>query len=368
MDINAYTTFKWMASENSSSKETCKLGKKTREALGLSPRDYRKLLSWGRNECSVLERLMSDKRYDEIEFDKIPSRAGLLYRNAFYRNEATKDRYEAFAKDKKSKVNAGTLYPYDVVREAIRVMNSHCSLWGGYEPLVPATDEVDRLMVNKYWDSLTNYFDNAALNALVVCDTSASMLSGGGNIAPIDIAVSLAIYAAEKAKGPFANHYISFSRQAKLVEVRGIDFCDKVDRIVRSNVCQDTNLQSVFELLINTVKNYSLMPDDMPRSLVVISDQEINACSYDYSNDKLATTMDNIRNNWYNQLGYQFPFPEMVYWNVNSKSSTFIDDAKSGVSFVSGASPVLFELIMSGKNGISMMFEKLNSSRYASII
>ena len=37
--------FKWLKSENASSKETKRLAKKTRKAFGLSSKEYRKALS-----------------------------------------------------------------------------------------------------------------------------------------------------------------------------------------------------------------------------------------------------------------------------------------------------------------------------------
>ena len=62
---------------------------------------------------------MSQNRWEEIEFDKIPSKAGLIYKNAFARRDLIARKYEAFAKSEKTAVNAKTLYPYDVVAKAV---------------------------------------------------------------------------------------------------------------------------------------------------------------------------------------------------------------------------------------------------------
>ena len=110
---------KWLKSENTSSKESRLLATKTRQALGLSSREYRKFLSWGREKIRIVERYMSQGDWDSIDFSHLPSRAGFIYRNAFARHDVTKERYEKFIKDKNTTVNAGTLYPYDVVKKAI---------------------------------------------------------------------------------------------------------------------------------------------------------------------------------------------------------------------------------------------------------
>ena len=97
---------KWLKSENTSSKTSRKLAQRTREYLGMTHKQYRKTLSILRERINVLERLMSAGKWDEIEFDKIPSKAGMIYKNAFARHDIErmkKDKniqsYDDFAKD-----------------------------------------------------------------------------------------------------------------------------------------------------------------------------------------------------------------------------------------------------------------------------
>ena len=353
---------KWAASENASSTKTKRYGRLTAHTMGLTSRQYRVLLSNLRERIRVLERLMSANRWSEIEFDKIPSRAGLIYKNAFARRDLIKAKYEAFAKDTSTKVNAAALYPYDVVSKAIKLMGSDYSWYGRGSNI--ALDNTDRLMINKYWENLTDYFNGMSLNALVVADTSGSMTSGASSVAPIDVAVSLALYAAERNKGPFANSYISFSRTAKFVETRGVDFCDKVDRIVKTNLCENTNFQDVFELVLRTARNHHLTQADMPASIVVISDMQVDAAQGYYShNSNTFTFMDKMREKFARD-GYKMP--SLIFWNVNAKNSTILDVGPD-VTNVSGCSPVIFEMVMSGKSGYSLMMDKLNSERYKNI-
>ena len=355
---------KWLKSENTSSMYSRNLATKTREAFELTPRQYRKILSTLRQRIKIVETLMSQNRWDEIEFDKLPSRAGLIYKNAFARHDVTKARYEKFIKDENTKVNAGTLYPYDVVHKAIELTSGNS--WFVRERYsldkVPL-DDVNRLAVNKYWDNLTDYFNGATLNALTVCDTSGSMTStiGGSKICPMDVAISLSLYCAERAKGPFHNHFISFSSRPQLIETAGVDFCDKVARIYRQNLCENTNIEATFDLILNIAVKNHLNQKDLPENIIVISDMQFDAgCGY-YINT--GALMENIERKW-NSYGYKMP--KLVYWNVNAASSggNIPMRDKNGVTFVSGASPVIFEMIMTGKTSVDLMLDKLLSERY----
>ena len=333
---------KWAKSINCSSSESRRLGQLTAKYCHMSEPQYRRMLSNLRKRINIVERLMSQGKWDEIEFDKLPSHAGLQYKAAFKLHCGK--RYEEFASNKETKVNAKALYPYDVVKKARELP------WD--------SDITDRQIVNKYWDNLTDYFNGMTLNALAVCDTSGSMTWSGGSIVPIDVAISLALYCAERAKGPFANHYISFSHTARLIETRGRDFVEKVENIYRTNLCENTNLDSVFQLVLNTAIQYHLKQSDLPETLVIISDMQVDAG---------ASYRGHIMDHWretYQHYGYTMP--KLVWWNVNASQDTILD-RDDGATLVSGASPVIFEMILSGKTGRDLMLEKLNSKRYERI-
>ena len=292
---------------------------------------------------------MSENRWDEIEFDKIPSKAGFKYRNAFARRDIIKEKYTKFIKDENTKVNADTLYPYECVAEA-----SECH---------EAPGNIKRASINKYWANLNNYFNEAAFNGMAVVDVSGSMY-GYGASAPINVAVSLGLYCADKAKGPFANHFITFSRKPELVEVKGIDFVDKVHNMRDAEWGMNTNLEAVFNLLLNTAVSNGLAQEDLPENLIIISDMQIDAATRTYGNNvKPETMMETMRKVWANH-GYKIP--KLVYWNVNAVKSTFLDNDPN-VTYISGFSPVIFEQLMTGKTGYDLMMEVLNKECFANI-
>ena len=350
---------KWMPSENTSSQKTRKTAAKVRKFIGMTPKQYRKTLSVLRARINVLERLMSEGRWDEIEFDKIPSKAGLKYKNAFARHDIERMKrnpevktYEAFAKDTETKVNAKALYPYEVVAKAL----SAC-----HRPM----DHTDRLMVNKYWENLADYFQGKTFNGLAVVDTSASMTWHGGEATPLNVAISLGLYCAERANGPFTNHYVSFSRTPRLIETNGVDFCDKVYRIYRTNLCENTNIEATFDMLLQTALNNGCGQDELPQNIIVISDMEFDQGVAYMTRNNAKTLMENIREKWARH-GYRMP--HLIYWNVDARQNNIPEDMGCGlVSYVSGMSPSIFEQILSGKTGYDLMMEKLDSERYAVI-
>ena len=364
---------KWLKSENTSSKSSQYLANKTRVALGMTHRQYRKTLSILRARINVLERLMSAGKWEEIEFDKIPSRAGMIYKNAFARHDLERAKadkevqtYAEFAKDTTKKVNAKVLYPYECVAEAVKVAGADG--YGYSYGRTQTTDtETNRAIVNKYWDNLADYFNGASFNGLAVVDTSASM-RGRDASAPINVAISLGMYCAEKAKGPFAGHYVSFSSRPQLIDVEGVDFVDKVRRIYRTNLCENTNIEATFDMLLNVAIANHCTQDDLPQNIIVISDMEFDSATdwrSHLTKSRAETVMEGIAAKW---AAHGYTLPKMIYWNVDARQNNIPQDLGNGrVSYVSGMSPSIFSTIMTGKTGYDLMMEKLNSERYAVI-
>lgn len=368
---------KWLKSENTTSADSRTLASRTRKAFGMTAKQYRKTLSMLRSRINIVEKLMSENRWDEIEFDKIPSRAGLIYKNAFARHDIermkanpTVQSYETFIKDETTTVNAKTLYPYECVDKAFKAMRSGWGYGGGV-----ALDNVDRLAVNKYWANLEDYFKDSVFNGMAIVDTSGSM-TGSTASAPINVAISLGLYCAEKAQGPFANHFITFSSNPTFVEVEGVDFCDKVVRMSHADWGGSTNIEAVFDMMLNVAVRNNCSQDEIPQNLIIISDMEFDACAtsgprseerWFYGNTRIEdkkTLMETIEKRW-NAKGYKMP--NLVFWNVDARQNNIPMKVKDGISFVSGMSPSIFQQIMSGKTAEDLMYEVLNGERYKAV-
>lgn len=350
---------KWLKSENTSSKESRHLAVITRNHFGMTAKQYRKTLSTLRERIRIVERLMSENRWDEIEFDKIPSRAGLIYRNAFARRDLIKAKYEAYAKDTTAKMNAATLYPHEIAHQAFEA---------NYQPY----ESTNRLILQKAWDNLPNYYGDNVENGIAVVDVSGSMRG-----TPMEAAVSLGAYIADKAHGPFANHFITFSGNPALVKFEGVDITDKLCRCVRADWGMNTNVEAVFDMLLNTAMKQNVKPEDMPNRVYIFSDMEFDECvtsgpvdTSRWSNSGrlvgsrgINTLFESMKAKW---ARYGYKMPSCVFWNLDARNNN-IPAIGDGFSYVSGFSPVMIQQILSGKDGLDLILEKLDSERYAQI-
>lgn len=360
---------KWLKSENSSSKTTKKLGRLTRFHFGMSSKKYRQSLTYLRDKIKVVEKLMSSNRWDEIEFDKLPSKAGFAYRRAFLSHEGTRGRYLDFISNNETKINTLTLYPYEIIRDIINKFYFHMTQYNDRTEI----GRQERATYQKFWDNLKDYFDNATFNGLAVIDTSGSMLSGNA----MSVAVALGIYCAERAAGPFHNKFMSFSRKPCLHIINeNDDIVDKTLSIVTKDLIDTTNLTSAFRLILKTAVENGLKNEDLPENLVIISDMQIDQAEDSMFNPFEDDVKPNLKKRKHEISvvreefkSYGYELPKVVYWNVNaSNANNFIDDAsQDGVTYVSGCSPILFTSILTGKTGYDLMLEVLNAPRYEQV-
>ena len=298
---------------------------------------------------------MSENRWNEIEFDKIPSKAGLVYRNAFAHKDIIADKYAKFIASKDTKVNAAALFPYEIVKK----VTDKIDLWRGDLDIT----ETERETLEKYWKNLPDYLEGKKCKILTVIDTSGSMTSSNGSVAPIDVAISLGMYCAERIGEPFNDKFISFASRPEFIEIEGVDFADKVRRIYQKNLVDNTDLRAVFNLLKEAIINAGPDATDIPETIIVISDMEIDGGSYWRSKNQVQTEMENIRMEWENA---GLKMPHLVYWNVDARHNTILD-GNENTTYVSGCSPVIFQSVLTGKSGIQLMKEKLNSERYEQV-
>ena len=358
---------KWLKSENTSSAESRRLANITRQHFGMNHKQYRKTLSILRNRINIVERLMSENRWDEIEFDKIPSKAGLKYKNAFARHDIERAKagaqtYADFAKDETKKVNASVLNPVDIADQIFQYGG-----WGG------APTQTDRLMWQKYWDNQKDYYNGRQENGIAIVDVSGSM-SGQ----PMNAAVSMGAYIAERGKGPFKDHFITFSSNPALVRFDGVDIYDKFQRARHADWCGSTNIEATFDMMLNVALQNHVPASDMPQTLYIFSDMEFNGCMscgpvntsrWGYGNHinggaaGITTLLEGIAQKW---ARYGYELPRVIFWNLDARQDN-IPALGGRFSYISGFSMNMIEQVLSGEDGYSLMMKKLDSERYAVI-
>ena len=337
---------KWLPSINTSSELSRASARKLAKAFGMNNGEYRKATAKLRNRIKIIENYLREKDYS-FDYSKQTSYSMLKYRKAFIRND--KERYQDYINAVNmgfAKLNTKVLYPYDVVRPLIVGDVRNVS-----------KEEKESLDVT--WKNLPDYTTNE--NAIVVADCSGSMTCGGSP-EPICVALSLALYFAERNKGLFADRFITFSENPKLVEIKGKNLFDKLQYCMTYAECANTNIQKVFKKVLDTAIANKAPQEEMPARIYIISDMEFDCCAEDssISNFKYAKKL-------FEENGYKLP--QLVFWNVNSLSRQFpVRKDEKGVILVSGCSPTIFKTVMSqDTDPYHYMMEVLDSPRYADI-
>jgi len=338
---------KWLKSANASSEETRRLGRLTAEKLGLSPKQYRIALTKLRERIKVVESQMSANKWEEIEFSEVPSKAMINYRAAFQRHQPIRfEEYKESLKNKTSKINTDTLFPYEILERANLGINYRTGTFEiNEDPILEAQ-----------WKALPNYVEEPA-NFLVMADTSGSMTGR-----PMATSISLAIYFAERNRGVFHNQFMTFSRRPQFVELKGNSLREKVSHI--ESIVDNTDLEWAFKEILSVAVSNGVPQEDMPKSLIVISDGEIDSFASSRSHWSFLSNMENE----FESAGYRLP--KVVMWNVASRGNRFIDTiGNPNIQFISGSSPSSFKALINGQNFTAqqLMYETLNDEMYSMI-
>lgn len=341
---------KWLPSVNASNRETVRKAKHIARCLGMTDAQYRKTLVGLRRKIHIIENHLREKDYS-FDYSKQPSKAMFKYRKAFWRNDGK--RYHAFleaVRNGKKQLHADALTPYEIVRSALNAdrweFNAHLSA-------------EEKASLNASWESLPDFCDGR--KALAVVDTSGSMYCYD-NALPAAVAMSLGLYFGERNTGIFHNHIMEFSSRPRLIEIKGKTFVERLEYLCTFNEVADTNVEAVFNLILDAAVRNKVPQEELPETLYLISDMEFNACVRDAS----LSNFENAKR-WFAEHGYQLP--QIVFWNVASRNSNQpVTMNEQGVALVSGCTPRLFSMVASGElSPYTVMMKTLSAERYAKI-
>ena len=348
---------KWMPSENASSEKTRQLAVKAQQALHLAPRKYRKMLSALRKHINVVERQMSAGEWGLIDYAKVPSYAMHNYGSAFAKHDH--ERFDAYLKSVSKgevKINASTLYPYDLVEKYMS--NSYYSPKGYccYGDCIVATEP--DTVVEAQWNAMPNYLTKP-MNAVVMADVSGSMRGR-----PMATSIGLAIYFAQHNTGWYHNQYMTFTNEPHFINIReGASLLQNVQQVAKAGVGYSTNLERAFREVLEVAVNNRIPKNQMPKTIVVISDMEIDK----YMRPSRHWDFLDVMRGSYKHYGYDLP--KIVMWNVNARKDTVLSQSED-VIFISGQSASSFKALCQNLDGITayeLMLQVLNGAAYREV-
>ena len=342
---------KWLPSDNATSPKTKEKARRLMQALGMNQREYRKIVTSLRARIGLVESHLSKRQLEKINFEAVPSQAMLKYRSAFERQD--NDRFTEYLCDVSNGdriIHADTLFPYEVLRPYVQ---NYFFLRRGETP-----DGADTL--EQLWNYLPGTIGSS--NGISVVDTSGSMYCSPGTLKPALIAQAMGLYCAERCQGVFHNHIITFESTPHLMEIHGETLRDKVLYMQTLPWGGSTNLEAVFDLILNTAIESGASQKEMPQVLYIFSDMEFNRAIEDPN----RTVYENASER-FEFWGYKMP--AVVFHNVNSwQMQTPVTADTKGTALQSGASVHgLKEKFDGNITPMDHMLRVLNSKRYEMI-
>lgn len=297
---------------------------KLRQFLGLSPKEYRKKLV---SLTKVVESQMCLNKWDEIDFNQVPSQAGRIYREAFNRHTPKYKEYVEGLKTGENKVNAGAIFPHDVIKELM----GH-----RYGSLKPSQAAIDHAI--QQWNNLPNWVGDH--NVLPLVDVSGSMDTAtvkGSRVTCLDVAVGLGLYIADHNRGAFKDVFMTFSEIPQIVKLSG-NIAQKLNQMNSSSWGMNTNIYKAFVKILELALQNRVPQEDMPKMLLILSDMQFDSC---------VTECDTLTSlNWiFQQHGYAPP--KVVFWNLNSHSNVPVSSHSTGAALISGFSPAVLKSVVS---------------------
>lgn len=297
---------------------------KLRKYMGLTPKEYRKLLVAG---TQVVESKMCEKNWKEIEYSNVPSVAMARYSSAFFRND--EERFKSFkeaVKKGETTVNTGALFPHDCVRTAMHG---------------------DAELADIQFQQLPNYLEGVDKRIVCICDTSGSMgVPVSGSVQAVHVSIGMSLYCSEKMgkENPFYRKFLQFESETHLTDWSNYSFSDVVNGKgnIFNGAVGSTNIEKALLTLLQFAKFYNAKPDQIPNVLLIVSDMQFNQMTT--GNDK--PVVEAIMKEW-QEAGYEAP--TIVYWNTAGYAGSPATVTTPKTALVSGFSPSLLKAVFSSE-------------------
>ncbi len=347
---------KWLPKE--STKKYKKVYNILLKKFDMTPKEYRRIVSDLRKYLDVVEVKMSANEWNKVNYNSVPSKANLLYKDAFLRHdEERRNEYLENLKNgnENTKINAKVLMPHEIVH------NYMSPLYDGWHLRIKSYDET----LEQLWKSLPDYVDGEGFS-MFVRDGSGSMTShiGNTNISCLDVSTALAIYFSEHCKGEYKDNFITFSNRPKVIDLSNCSSLrEKIEKCYAEDDWTNTDIYKVFDSVLDVAINNNYTQEQLPKNIVIVSDMEFDGATTSRDHETLFKKIQRE----YAQYGYDLP--RLVFWNVCSRTGTIpLKTNKNGVCLVSGFNPTIMDMVLSGElDPYKCLVNKLNSSRYDAV-
>lgn len=353
---------KWMPSESSSNAVTKNRALYIAKQLHLTPRKYRVMLSNLRRHLCIVETYMSKNKWSKIDYSKVPSKANLIYKNAFLNHDCKRRQSFLDALQKGStKINSSVLYPHEIVNKYKNQYN--ISPYDCYDK-----NDTD-IVLEEMWKKLP--VNNIINDILIVRDGSGSMETRLPNSSAtiLDVADALTIYCSEHSTGNISKDtFITFSSNPEIVDLSSCKTLkDKLCLLQSYDDCSNTDIEKVFNLILKTAIKNHYDQSELPKNILIISDMQFDYVVNDYNNNgfqKYTPIFEEFKNR-YAQYGYKMP--KLIFWNLNQNDHLTVplQENENGLILLSGYSTMLMNMVCSTEiDPLKALTKILNTERY----
>lgn len=302
----------------------------------LSEKEYRGLL---RVTSDTVEQKISSGNFEAIDYSKVPSLAAARLQRVFFEKDG--ERYADYVNSLasgKTKINAGAVYPYDVLKSSYHGVSA---------------------VAEEQWKALPNYMTGNE-NILCMSDVSGSMTCEVfGSVNALDIGLSLSLYVAERNKGIFKDCVLIYSTDPYLKKLEG-NLSSRVDQLMQHVEYGSTDIQAAFKRILDIAKKENITQDEMPEKVIIFSDMEFNYVEGNRGQTNYEAIVEQFKD-----AGYEMP--KIIFWYLASRSKSCEVSAKDdNVAIVSGFSPATLKAVLGGEkfDPVTVMMKAVMIPRY----
>lgn len=315
---------------------------------------YRKILKDISDKIVIIEQLMTENKWDEIEVKNIPSKALKKYLFAF-KNEIKKTgelrhpddvkrmelRRKLLEEQNKSvettRLNVKALQPYELVKSVINA---------GYKTLTTSEEESIVTMWNKYTYEFNKKLeqDNILkknLNMIILADISDSM-SG----TPMEACIALSLLLTDMLNSTWKNKILTFESNPRWHNIpENLNIVEKIRHLKCAPWGGSTNIGKALDMILEVAKKNKLAKEDMPPKMIIFSDMQFDqACD---CNDIFKTGFEQLESK-FKRYGYNLP--HIIFWNLRGDTYGYNNkSSQKGTTMLSGFGPATFKSFMDGK-------------------
>mmetsp|Transcript_27977 Transcript_27977/g.41244 ORF Transcript_27977/g.41244 Transcript_27977/m.41244 type:complete len:614 (-) Transcript_27977:1533-3374(-) len=320
---------------------------------------YRKNVSKLTSFLELPEVMLSAQRFDEINFQRVASKATFKLSNTFLNetksgntrsNNLKRVRMaELFLEHMLEKgLKGGQLMPHEIVKE---IMYNR--------KLSRSRELVLDAQWKDLWKKVVEMVEFSAKEEGLEFNPSKmvplSDVSGSMQGIPMEVSIALGIGISCCTHPAFQNMILTFEERPQWHYLNGDDnIVAKVRSLQGARWGGSTNFEAAFDLILSVCKEHKLAYEDVP-NLIVFSDMQFNMAISDYGgkNGKKTTMHEIMKEKMARTAIYlgwkQYDLKPIIYWNLRSTGGHPVSNDTPGAVLLSGFSPSLLKLVMNGE-------------------